>query len=713
MRKKKKNRPKTNKSFSEISINDSTEDEAVSSTQNGKDDEDDLPLAVRIRPIENQLKPENQPTLVGSMTPLVQVATEKVATKLLRSNVASTSTPIELQEHSYTKKFTISHKRRSNHVELTPSKRSKNCSVESKHNQSNPITNYFNQKKNELFCVPCNRSLKISAECVFHSVYHRNRKCCECKKSINRSTMARHIELCLLKRKDVTTNDMLKFMQPIQVILKKHIQIEESVAPKTKPKETTKSISESNEVSGKFSIQIAKLLDSFHSLNSIVFVLVAVDSSVTRETESNGHPILSTTNFISSNGTATTNDSAVTAICNGVDTNEQTLQVQNSIENNNNLMPTSKRKSHSSKPDELFVLPTFKSRVIPIQWQCKSKEKIFSLQKTSDGTSMATVYKTIRNMTIDPETTKKVATICLNIRKSSENLPQIPVSIPSSRITVRRETIEQQPPEINQFKKIANRRKSIHVVSIPHSIGQQLIQQTPNQINKIGRLVPIDMETARNLQLHATNKPTSTAPVEQCNTIDSNSSPISDSSSTQVNESDAAATTSTAPKTFKVLSVNELNQRADLLKNTNNDEPITPTTPTTPTLAPMVNQSPQISSPISQQSEPPSPQQVQPVGDSALDAPIHVALIKRTTGELDLTLQINRKKVLYDNLNTLQRIEVQRSLLADDVWLRMMSHIKTSQTCQRALDLFRRILPPKQALYFFAEIERARESITI
>lgn len=81
--------------------------------------------------------------------------------------------------------------------------------------------------------------------------------------------------------------------------------------------------------------------------------------------------------------------------------------------------------------------------------------------------------------------------------------------------------------------------------------------------------------------------------------------------------------------------------------------------------------------------------------------PIHVSLIKRNTGELELTLTQDKYKLEYDQLNSIQRAEVQKSLLSQNIWSKMLEHIKHGTPTQETLTLFERLLPDNERNIFF------------
>lgn len=89
------------------------------------------------------------------------------------------------------------------------------------------------------------------------------------------------------------------------------------------------------------------------------------------------------------------------------------------------------------------------------------------------------------------------------------------------------------------------------------------------------------------------------------------------------------------------------------------------------------------------------------ISERLLGQPIHVSLIKRNTGELELTLTQDKFKIEYEQLNYIQRSEVQRSLLTQDIWFRMLEHIKNGTPTKETLTLFEKLLPSHESKIFF------------
>lgn len=85
----------------------------------------------------------------------------------------------------------------------------------------------------------------------------------------------------------------------------------------------------------------------------------------------------------------------------------------------------------------------------------------------------------------------------------------------------------------------------------------------------------------------------------------------------------------------------------------------------------------------------------------SLGRPIHVSLIKRNGGELELTLTQEKIKLPYDQLNSIQRTEVQKSLLSQNIWFKMLEHIKKGTPTKETLSLFDKLLPENERKIFF------------
>lgn len=89
---------------------------------------------------------------------------------------------------------------------------------------------------------------------------------------------------------------------------------------------------------------------------------------------------------------------------------------------------------------------------------------------------------------------------------------------------------------------------------------------------------------------------------------------------------------------------------------------------------------------------------------------ISVSLSRTSTGELELSLSsANKQRIDYDALNVKRKGEVQNCLIKDDIWLKMLDHIKKEGTpTLETLELFKKILPQRERNRFFAEFNYAR-----
>lgn len=184
----------------------------------------------------------------------------------------------------------------------------------------------------------------------------------------------------------------------------------------------------------------------------------------------------------------------------------------------------------------------------------------------------------------------------------------------------------------------------------------------------------------------------------------------------------APRTASLQRSVVKVLSVNELNSRADHAVQQNNNEN-RPTQNHTPHVngfkmkyVPIAPKLPTQPEQPAQPEQPGRPEQQgrrcgenvgtpeQPNLNNACEDnanQIHVTLIKRQGNELELTLAQGGRKMTYDSLTESQRLQVQKSLLDGDVWRKMLHHVRIGLPSKHTLDLFRLLLPQEQRMEFF------------
>lgn len=151
---------------------------------------------------------------------------------------------------------------------------------------------------------------------------------------------------------------------------------------------------------------------------------------------------------------------------------------------------------------------------------------------------------------------------------------------------------------------------------------------------------------------------------------------------------------------FKVLSVNELNSRAVQLNNNENE-------PTQNTISHVNNVKMKYVPTAPKTPKQPDQPNANNAGEENVN-PIHVTLIKRQGNELELTLTRSGEKMPYETLSESQREEVQKSLLSNDVWKKMLHHIKLGSPSQHTLELFRHLLPPVEQQHFFTAYYAAK-----
>lgn len=80
---------------------------------------------------------------------------------------------------------------------------------------------------------------------------------------------------------------------------------------------------------------------------------------------------------------------------------------------------------------------------------------------------------------------------------------------------------------------------------------------------------------------------------------------------------------------------------------------------------------------------------------------ISVSLSKIQDDQIELTLNIRGRRIDYDTLNDRQKTDVKQCLLRNNIWKEMLSHIKQGNPTQGTLNLFKKILPPKERQEFF------------
>lgn len=86
---------------------------------------------------------------------------------------------------------------------------------------------------------------------------------------------------------------------------------------------------------------------------------------------------------------------------------------------------------------------------------------------------------------------------------------------------------------------------------------------------------------------------------------------------------------------------------------------------------------------------------------------ISVSLTKLGVDQAELSLTTEpHGKISYDALTDKRKQEVQSSLLKDDVWVKMLKHLKTIRPTNDTMQLFRQILPAHQHNIFMTELRK-------
>lgn len=83
---------------------------------------------------------------------------------------------------------------------------------------------------------------------------------------------------------------------------------------------------------------------------------------------------------------------------------------------------------------------------------------------------------------------------------------------------------------------------------------------------------------------------------------------------------------------------------------------------------------------------------------------ISVSLSRVNNDQAELILTLDNQKLDYDNLTLKRQQEVKSSLLKDNVWLKMLNHLKNIQPTDETLTFFEKILPETERKQFFAEL---------
>lgn len=80
---------------------------------------------------------------------------------------------------------------------------------------------------------------------------------------------------------------------------------------------------------------------------------------------------------------------------------------------------------------------------------------------------------------------------------------------------------------------------------------------------------------------------------------------------------------------------------------------------------------------------------------------ISVSLSKIHDEQIELTLNIRGQRIDYESLNDQQKNDVKQCLLRDNIWKKMLGHIKQGKPTQETLNLFKKLLQPKERQEFF------------
>lgn len=83
---------------------------------------------------------------------------------------------------------------------------------------------------------------------------------------------------------------------------------------------------------------------------------------------------------------------------------------------------------------------------------------------------------------------------------------------------------------------------------------------------------------------------------------------------------------------------------------------------------------------------------------------ISVALSKLNDNQLELSLTQYERRIQYEELTEQQLCEVKRCLLDNDIWLQMIEHLKKGRPTSETLTLLHRLLPPAQQTHFLNEL---------
>lgn len=86
---------------------------------------------------------------------------------------------------------------------------------------------------------------------------------------------------------------------------------------------------------------------------------------------------------------------------------------------------------------------------------------------------------------------------------------------------------------------------------------------------------------------------------------------------------------------------------------------------------------------------------------------ISVSLSKLGTDQAELSLTTDQHgKISYDALTDKRKQEVQSSLLKDNVWLKMLTHLRSIRPTNETMQLFKQILPAQEHNTFMTELRK-------
>lgn len=377
-------------------------------------------------------------------------------------------------------------------------------------------------------------------------------------------------------------------------------------------------------------------------------------------------------------------------------------------ENHTSAKKKAVRRSSSATRSDLITVQLSKNTAFPINWDHEAtKEKLFSSYDISK--TDCKYNNLITDSNAAPPINNRIKNICetilfeacreqLSKETSRLSLPNDQLvtqtnklNLPSNRLSQRVKSVMVTIPtgrHQTMLPPIGSRRKSVHALANNKNLIEHrrssVSQTTLAPLQLTPKFIPITLNSSQSLTPLSNIAPNSNLTNINLNCV-THSANESDHNY-QIMNSVESVPAPTVPhhNNFKILSPNELNLRAEQMnaktneKNHNGNFRIKFVTP--------------------------KPKRVD---CSNQMKPIHVSLVRRATGELHLTLTSNGTELDYTQLNTAQRIEVQKSLLAQDIWLEMLEHVKNGKPTKETLNAFRRLLPPKQSNIFIQSCLRS------